>query len=187
MRTFFILLLSSLSLVAQPQPSGSQGPYGYPLSAVTNTVVALITNAPPNVTNFTAHAAGTAYSLTTTPALVHLGTTDPAITINQAGTYLLITRVRADFNGATFAAARTITYKLRRTNNIAADVTGATTAAIVPVGTTITYTAHTLELAPVIYTATSGDIIQLWGSINTGPTAGSVDIAEADVIALRLY
>jgi len=37
------------------------------------------------LTNFSVYAAGTAYSLTGTSALLDFGTTDPSVTINQAG------------------------------------------------------------------------------------------------------
>lgn len=137
--------------------------------------------------SLTVYAAGTAYVLTTTSALLDFGTTDPSLTITQPGTYLLLSRGRIDYNAATFAAFQTVTIKLRRTNNTAADITDATTSFRTEIITALTFTASNGDLPPVIYTtANSNDIIQMWGSIGTGPSAGSIDAVEAEIVAIRL-
>jgi hypothetical protein len=139
------------------------------------------------VTDESAYASGTAYSLTNTSALLNLGTTPASLTITTAGTYLLFARVRYDYNGATFAAVRTVTTKIRRTNNTAADVTNATGAWKTQIITTLTFTAALQNLPVVQYTtATAGDILQLWGSVNTVPSAGSLDAVEAEIVAVKI-
>ena len=141
-----------------------------------------------NRNTFTAYAAGTAYSLTNTAALADFGTTDPAITITTAGTYLIFARAVLDYNGATFAAVRTATVKLRRTNNTAADLTNASSALKTQVITALTFTAGDVILPPVIYTTTNtDDIIQMWAGLDTAPTAGSMDVSSAEIVAVRLY
>src|SRR6185369_1987982 len=85
-------------------------------------------------------AAGTAYSLTNTPAALDFGTTDPSLVIDKAGTYLLLARYNLKYNGATFAAARAVTMKLRRTNNTPADLTGGSTVLTTDIVTTKTFT-----------------------------------------------
>jgi hypothetical protein len=138
--------------------------------------------------NLTVYAAGTTYSLTATDALLDFGTTDPSLTITSAGTWLLLARVRIDYNAATFAAVRTIILKLRRTNNTAADITNATTSAKTQIITALTYTMGSYVIPPVIYTtANTTDIIQIWGSIDVVPTAGSIDAVGAEIVAIRLY
>lgn len=133
------------------------------------------------------YAAGTAYSLTNTAALIDFGTTDPSLTITAAGTWLIFARVMYDYNAATFAASRTVTTKLRRTNNTAADLTNGSSAWDTEIITTLSYTARIHELAPIIYTtANNDDVIQLWGSVNTVPSAGSLDAVEASIVALRI-
>lgn len=133
------------------------------------------------------YAAGTAYSLTNTAAALTFGTTSPSLTITDPGTYLLLARVRVDYNGATFAAVRNVTLKLRRTNNTAADLTNASTGFKTAVVTTVTYTADDAVIPPVIYTTqNSNDIISIFGSIDTGPTAGSIDCVEAEIIAIKI-
>ena len=125
--------------------------------------------------------------MTTTPALLDFGTTDPSLTITQPGTYLLLSRAELDYNGATFAASRTVTLKLRRTNNTAADVANSSLAAKTEITTTVTATFGDFVLPPVIYTTTNNnDIIQIFGSVDTGPSAGSLDASSADIVAIRL-
>lgn len=134
-----------------------------------------------------AYAAGTAYSLTNAQAALVFGTTSPSITINVAGTYLLLSVVRIDYNGATFAASRNATLKLRRTNNTAADVTNATTTYETAVVTLLTDTMATINLPPVVYTTSNtNDIVTIFGGLNTAPSAGSLDAVEASLVAIRL-
>ena len=132
------------------------------------------------------HASGTAYQLTATPALLDFGTTDPSLTISKSGTYLVTARVKLGYNAATFAAVRTVTLKLRRTNNTAADLTNGTTTSATEIITALTYT-FTDQSWAVIYTTTNdNDIIQIFGDVGVLPTAGSLDAQEASIIATRL-
>ncbi len=137
--------------------------------------------------NIKAYAAGTAYSFTNTQAALTFGTTQPAITVNVAGTYLLLAVVRADLNGATFAASRNLTLKLRRTNNTAADVTSSSTTFATPIVTLISDTMAIISLPPVVYTtANTDDALTIFGALNTVPSAGSLDAVEASLVAIRL-
>lgn len=135
-----------------------------------------------------AYDSGTAYSLTATPALLDFGTTDPSVTLGTAGTYLIAGRVRLDYNAATFLASRTITLKLRRTNNTAADITNSPSSYKAQVVTLLSSSSGFYDVQPVIYTTTSTtDVIQMWGSISVVPTAGSLDAVEGYITAIRLY
>lgn len=133
------------------------------------------------------YASGAVYSLTGTPALLDFGTTDPSITIDKAGTYLLIARAQVKRNNSTHIADHTVTFKLRRTNNTAADIANSST--------TYNDEAHSAsnenepnQLLPVVpYLATAGDIIQLWGSVSAAGTGGTHDVDEASLTAIRLY
>ena len=152
------------------------------------TVTNLLASAPVGAAKFATYAVGTAYVLTDTAAALDFGTTDPSITINVAGTYLILGRVRLDYNGATFAAVRTVTVKLRRTNNTAADLTGGSTAFKTGIVTTVSNTMATIPLPPVVYTTTNtDDIITIFGDVSVAPTAGSLDAVQADVVAVRIY
>ncbi len=133
------------------------------------------------------YATGTVYTLTAVSAGVDFGTTDPIITVNQVGNYKISARVKVALNGATFAANRTLTVKLRRTNNTPADVTSSSTTWIVPVVTTITNTLAVIQLPDVYYsTANATDTIQIFADISVLPTVGTISIDEASIVAVRL-
>lgn len=133
------------------------------------------------------YAAGTAYSLTNTAAAVDMGTTDPSLTITRSGTWLIFGRARLKYNAATFAANQTATVKLRRTNNTAADVTGATTTATLRIITTITDGAAECVIPPVLYTTSNtDDAIAIFGNLSAAPGAGSVDVTEAEIVAIKV-
>lgn len=137
-------------------------------------------------TPLTVYAAGTSYQLTNTPAAVTLGTTSPALTIDAAGIYLILANARVDYNGATFAAVRTGTLKLRRTNNTAADLISR--SFLTDIITTLSYTLGVIPIPPLIYTTTnSNDAIALYGDISVVPTAGSLDVSQAEIVAVRLF
>lgn len=137
--------------------------------------------------NTTSYATGTAYSLTATPAALDFGTVDPIITIPAAGVWLILARVRVDYNGATFAAVRTGTLKLRRTNNTAADLTSGSFGFKTDIITTLTYTLGEFFKAVVYTTTNSNDAITIFGDISVIPSAGSLDCVEADLVAVKLY
>lgn len=146
-----------------------------------------LTNLPtPLVTNFTAYASGTAYTLTGTSAALDFGTTDPVLTINQTGTYKISGKVGVKYVGATYAGAQTVTFKFRRTNNTAADLTSGSRAVELPVLTTFTG-GDVMDLPDIVYTATSGDTITIFGILSATPAAGSVTTDSADLMAIRLY
>lgn len=167
--TLTLLLLSHLSFAAMSVSNGGVSPF-----SSTDTI--------------TAYAAGTVYTITNTQALLDFGTTDPSITLTKPGTYLLIGRANFENVAATFVANRTVTCKLRRTNNTAADVTGATTSFGTGVITTLSSTCGIVETPPVLYsTALTTDIIQLFGAIDTVASAGSTTCTEACIVAIRLY
>jgi hypothetical protein len=133
------------------------------------------------------YAAGTVYTLTAVSAAVDFGTTDPIITVTAAGTYSIRARVKVALNAATFAANRTLTVKIRRTNNTAADVANSTTTYIVPITTAITNTLDVIQLPEVLYTtALTNDTLQIFADISTLPSAGTISIDEASIVALRV-
>ncbi len=182
---------TSLAIGSQVSPSGVQpvGPTAV-ADGGTGSTTATTARAALGVggANLSAYAAGTAYVLTATPALLDFGTTDPSIVITSPGVWLLMGRARIDFNGKTTAVERTITIKLRRTNNTAADLAAATGSFITDVVTTESYTAGIIDLPPVVYTTTnSDDIIQVWGSANDISGAGTFDATQASLVAIKLY
>lgn len=159
--------------------------------AVTGSVTAdeyLLTDASDKNYSLAVYAAGTAYSLTGTSAALDFGTTDPVLTINKAGTYLITARANLEYVGATFAANQTATLKLRRTNNTAADLTGSSTALGTNIVTTVDGVLAVVNLPGVLYTtANVDDAITIYGDVSVVPSAGSLDATEASIVAVRLY
>lgn len=137
----------------------------------------------------TVYGSGAAYSLTATSALLALGTTTPALTLTAAGTYLIRARVRLDYNAAQFATNQVVTLKLRRTNNTAADLADSSCSlrtGDVMIAGSDSGTMAVVQLPEVQYvTLNADDVIEIWGSIDVIPTAGSLDAVEASIVAAR--
>ena len=132
----------------------------------------------------TVYATGTAYTLTAVDAAVTFGTVSPAIVLTTVGKWRLTARIKIGYVGATFAAVRTITLKLRRTNNTATDVTDTSTTWATEIITTLTYTGEVLILPEVTYdTANLDDALTIYAVIDVVPTAGSIQIQEASIFA----
>lgn len=139
--------------------------------------------------NVQVYAEGTAYNMTATNALFDFGTTDPSITITIAGTYKITSGFYFDYSGATFAGNETLTAKLRRTNNTAADITNSQTPDItLDIVTTFTGGGAYIQLPPIYYTTVNtDDILQLWGGLSTIPSAGNIRITDAWINIERIY
>lgn len=184
----FILLIGLLlhSIDAAPFGSGS-GPYGITSNQVVRALGFVPVSATGgSITNFTTYASGTAYTLTGSSAALDFGTTDPVLTINQTGTYLIMANVGLKYTAATYAGAQTVSLKLRRTNNTAADLSNGARTVELPVLTAFTG-GDVMQLPGVVYTATSGDIITIFGILSATPSAGSITTDSAEVIAIRLF
>lgn len=142
----------------------------------------------PGTNNFTSYSDGTVYNLTTTPARLDFGTTDPVVTLTTAGTYEITSNVRIDYSGLTNDAANTVTVKLRRTNNTAADLTNATGDFIVPPVTLLTATGGDCDVNRIIYTTSNNnDVIELWGSRSGSISVGNIQAGNAWIVATRIY
>lgn len=180
-----ISLPSNFIDAAVPAQAGQSGKYL--TTNGTNTSWASVPTAP-GANNAKEYSAGTAYNITTTPAKLDFGTTDTVVTIPAAGTYLITSNVRIDYSGLTNLAANTVTVKLRRTNNTAADVANATGDFIVPPVTLLTSTGGDCDVATVIYTtANSNDVIELWGSRSASVSVGQIQAGSAWIVATRIY
>jgi hypothetical protein len=133
-----------------------------------------------------AYAAGTAYTVTNASAAVVFGTTSPTLTLATAGKYSLRGSFQVDLSGATFAATRTLTVKIRRTNNTAADLANSTRTLVVPIVTTTSETLGIYEIPEILYTAAAGDIISLFAGIDVAPSAGALNFVAANLIATTI-
>lgn len=131
-------------------------------------------------------AAGTAYTMTTSYATLDFGTTDPTITLTAAGTYIIFAEVQTALVSAT-TTTQTESFKLRRTNNTAADVSSIFSSPL-PVATVGTQVGPSVAITATKYTTVNAnDIIALQGILSGALGAGSVTATDARVIAVRLY
>lgn len=130
-------------------------------------------------------AAGTAYTLTTTAALCDFGTTDPSLVLaGPVGTqYLITANLTLRYVGATFAATQLVTAKLRQTAGTAADVTNGSRVVQAAVVTTVSGHLANIVITVPYQVAVAGDTLQLWASIDVLPSAGSVTVTEASIVA----
>jgi len=136
--------------------------------------------------NIYSQGTGTAYTLTATPAKIEFGTTSPGITFNDNGTYEVTYNILANYSGATLALSRNIVYKVRRTNRSPADISSSVFTIQTPIITASTFSAPTATMT-FQYTATKGDVLELWGSISVLPTLGSVIVSVANLQMNKLY
>jgi hypothetical protein len=135
----------------------------------------------------TAYGAGTVYTLTNTAAAVDFGTTDPAIVLAQAGTYLLFGQVHLAYAGAT-VVAETATLKVRRTNNTAADLS-AVVVIDLPVATTLTNSYGIVSIPPFVYTTTAvDDAVTLFANVSAGLGVGTITATAigTSIVAYRI-
>jgi len=138
-------------------------------------------------TNFLATSAGTVYTLTASYALLDFGTTDPSITIQNTGGYLVTGKANFITRGATYAATNTYSLKLRKTSGTPADLSGSEAVQTINIITTTTEDLGIIDTRPVVFSATAGDVIQLWGVLSATPSVGNVICDRADVTAIRVY
>jgi hypothetical protein len=129
------------------------------------------------------YQSGGSQAMTITPAQVLNGT----ITLAAAGTYLLLATGRFDFSIATFNSEQILTFKLRRTNNTPGDISNALAHFDTGLTVLVSKTMAVIPLPPVSYTATAGDIIQPFASLNGLPYSGSLIAVEVGVMAVRIF
>lgn len=129
------------------------------------------------------HAAGTAYTLTQTPALAAFGTTSPQVYMGR-GRKVISARVVLDMRFCTITSPATVTLKLRKTSGTPADLTNAiTTIVIGNIGTSGQgETDLCVDIPPVAYNSVVGTVVELWASISALPATGLITVREASIL-----
>lgn len=132
-------------------------------------------------------ASGTAYTMTTSYASLDFGTTDPVLTIANAGTYALYVNVQTSLVGTT-ATTQTMSFKLRRTNNTAADLPGSTFTQHLPAATVETGLGPSISIGPIKYTTVNtDDTVAVQGLLSASLGAGTVTASGCTITAIRMY
>lgn len=141
----------------------------------------------PAISSLSVFGAGSAYALTDTAAAINLGTTDPVLTVDKAGSYLVFGQVNLAYTAAT-VAAETATIKVRRTNNTAADISQVVVIDL-PASTLLTYTYGILQIPPFVYTTSNtDDSISLFANVSADLSAGTIDATAVgtSLVAVKL-
>jgi hypothetical protein len=104
-----------------------------------------------------------------------------------ARTYLLLATYRLDYDVATFASPENIALKLREVVNGPADIANALVGLETPTTTTKTGTFIQGAFPAVTYAAAAGDTIEMFGTIDATPYAGSLKAVELSLVAIPLF
>jgi len=131
------------------------------------------------------------FSMTTATAITTTSNTvinSNALALKVAGTYLITAEYIMEYAAATFAAAQTVTLKLRRTNNTAADIESRSLKTeIITTGTKIFSHGTIIGIVTTTSSApTTPDAISVTGSIGTLPSAGALNFTNIQLKATRL-
>jgi hypothetical protein len=133
--------------------------------------------------SFSASGAGLTSAITgTTGAAI---TSGPTLTLTQAGTYSLSSKVTTSLAGATLSAYTSVKCWLYRTNNTPGAIANADGLITLPSMTTISVLGPTIVIPPVSYAATANDAIKVYCSISADPGAGEVDVTSAYMLGIR--
>lgn len=135
-----------------------------------------------------AYGAGTAYAFTNAAAAIDFGTTDPSITLSNAGTYTIYAQVHVAYAAAT-VVAETATLTVRRTNNTAADL-GQSVVIDLPVSTVLTHSYGIVTLPPFsVTTANTNDALTINANVSATLGAGTINATAVgtSIIAIRRY
>ncbi len=121
--------------------------------------------------------------------------TDPAVSLTTAGTYKIEADLCVQYASAAYylSATKNITFKLRRTNNTAADltnteVTNYLSSSTVGGGFGEYDTQMCMTITADDYTTTNtNDSITVFGDLQALPDAGSVDVNYLSIYAERIF
>ena len=133
----------------------------------------------------TAHASGSSYSLTDSPAALTFGTDQSEITLPQTGDWMIRGAVKLAYNGAT-VSAETATLKLRKTSDPAEDLGNSSQTIDLPASTTLTHDWGYVMAEVVLEDAPAGAVINWFGEVSATLAAGTIDATAAWIIGKRI-
>jgi len=122
-----------------------------------------------------------AFTVTATPQQI----TGVSRTLGAAGRYLIRGRARFDANAATFASSRTITSYLYNASTSSV-IANSTKAVKTPVTSTETLTLPAYDADVVYEAADDNEVIQMFTSVSVIPSAGTLTVEEAEIVAIKL-
>lgn len=108
------------------------------------------------------------------------------VELPMPGVYLLFGHVNVQFAGATFATSRTMTFKYRRINNTAADVSSPALTLPTQITSAQTRSLGSCMMPLGIYvTPRSGDRIAIFGDVSVVPTAGNAEVTGLSITSFK--
>ncbi len=116
--------------------------------------------------------------------------TDPAVVLSVAGTWKITASLCMNQVTASIPNAQEATFKLRRTNNTAADLaeTEITVVLSTAGATNPTYTETCVVLSADAYTTTlTNDSITVFGDLTSSVPAGDIAVSFLDIYAERIF
>ena len=102
-----------------------------------------------------------------------------------AGTWLLMATARVDLYGTTVAPTL-LTLYLKCTTNTVAAIANAQVDSLLGINTTPNKTVFAGSLPAVVYEASAGDVVELYGSVAGLPYTGSIEAIEGSIFAIKL-
>lgn len=142
-------------------------------------------DATPVIAREVSTGSGSSQALTATPAAIFPAGGAPVIELGEAGVYLVSAWAQIDAVAAT-TTTQTFAFDVRRQNNTPAAVGGDVGGAIGPL-TLVTRTIGMFAFPPFLYTTTNDDDeLVIFGGLSALPSAGSLDVTSASLVALRL-
>lgn len=119
------------------------------------------------------------YVMTNATAQVAINSTNVAVSLDSGRPYRVRGQFVLLFNGATYSGGQTLQIKLRRTNNTAADLPGATLNITLPAMTTNTQSLSVFFESELYVPGASNDTIAAFANVSATPSAGDVRIVES--------
>lgn len=130
-------------------------------------------------------AAGTNAVITNTTAgsALNFGTTDPSLTLTNAGQYLVNARVSLYANALILAGTENLTIRLVESPSTMV----CQTVILMTAEATTTRTIMVVPLPPVLYTAaTAGKILFIDAQLSVADGGGTLEADEAEIVAVKI-
>jgi hypothetical protein len=132
-------------------------------------------------------ATGTVYNLTNSYAAITFGTTSPTATLPSTGKWMVFANIQTAYAGATFAGLQNESFKIRRTNNTAADLTDSIRSQDLAVVTTLTEAGPSVMIGPIYYNGTSGDVLSVFGTVSAAPSVGNMTVTDCSITLMPAF
>jgi len=131
------------------------------------------------------YASGTAHSIDNVDEAIDFGTTDPSLKLTAPGRYLILSRVSLVYDTAT-AAGEVITIKLVN-DTTGVDVSDCATTITLGAGVALAGPLGSYNLPAVTLVVDNDNTeISLHALVSADLAVGTIDVTEAEIVALKV-